>query len=136
MVQISSLLTIVGLATIGENPSFESKTAGVYTTARGLNGTRTMLTDPSGDILTIARGLQRVVALSEEPVDSGTFKQYVLMDAIGRNYNWSHGLTFRNNYVYVSSDIFVWRFPYTAGSKSTVDVSRLEEVVFNMGIFN
>jgi glucose/arabinose dehydrogenase len=55
------------------------------------------------------------------------------MDAFGRNYNWSHGLAFYNNYVYVSSDIFVWRFPYQAGSRRSVNPSALEEVVFNMG---
>jgi glucose/arabinose dehydrogenase len=136
MVRVTSFFTAIGIANfakIPENPHFASSTAGVYTTSRGLNGTRTLLTDPSGDILTIARGLQRIVALHEEPENSGTFTEHVLIDALGRNYNWSHGLTYRNNYVYVSSDIFVWRFPYTPGSRASVAVTNLEEVVFNMG---
>jgi glucose/arabinose dehydrogenase len=125
------LLPIVSAAV--EFATFVSNNASVYSIAQGLSGTRTLITDPAGDILTIARGLQHVVALYEDPPGSNDFKRQIILDGSGRNQNWTHGLVYRKNYLYVSSDIMVWRYPYTPGSRRLVDMSLQEEIIYNMG---
>lgn len=106
----------------------------VVPVAQGLNGTRTILFDRSnGDLITIARGLQQIVAIWETSTFSGEFQKSVIVDASKALLNLTHGLAIRGKYLYASSDVNLWRWPYQSGARSPIDVGSRELVVTNMG---
>jgi hypothetical protein len=114
--------------------NFVSDVANVYLVATKIIGTRTLLFDPSGDLLTVARGEQKVYALWENPASAnGEFDRAVILDCSGMNLNFTHGLAFNSGFIYVSSDRTVWRWPYTPGSRTRIRTADMKEVVWNMG---
>lgn len=117
-------------------PTLETKPGWtVVPVASNLNGTRTIVFDRlNGDLITIARGLQQIIVLWETSRFSGEFQRAVLIDgsSISPSLNLSHGLAIRNGYIYASSDINIWRWPYKSGARTLIDVNSKELVVFNM----
>jgi hypothetical protein len=74
----------------------------------GVNGTRQLIFDRSnGDLLTIARGIQRVVCIWE--TSPNQFQTAVILDGSNANpsFNFSHGINQRGKYIYVSSVCFL-----------------------------
>jgi hypothetical protein len=107
----------------------------VVPVASGLDGTRTLVVDRSnGDLITVARGIKQIVALWETGPFSGQFERAVLVDASAAapSLNLSHGLALRGNYIYASSDVNIWRWPYKTGERKTVNLDARETIVFNM----
>ena len=112
-----SFLILPLLVTCQDIP-FISRMGQVKYIARGITTGRTMLTDPSNNILIMARGSQSVYAFWEDPENSGLYKSVVILDGTGANMGFSHGLAYNDGYLYISSDTTVWRWRYDPARRS------------------
>ena len=88
---------------------FTSRIGELNYIAKDIATTRTLLTDPSGNLLTIARGSQSVYAFWE---DGNIFRSVIILDGSTANLGFSHGLAYYDGYLYISSDTTVWRWRY------------------------
>jgi hypothetical protein len=88
---------------------FESRIGELTYIAKDISTARTLLTDPSGNLLTIARGSQSVYAFWE---DGTIFRSMIILDGSTANLAFSHGLAYDDGYLYISSDTTVWRWRY------------------------
>ncbi|CAG8486391.1 11111_t:CDS:2 [Paraglomus brasilianum] len=94
--------------------------------ANGLAGARTLLVDPAGDILVLARDNKagQIMALWEDA--SGVVQQSVIVQA---NLDLSHGMAFYQGYLYASSDTTVYRWKYEAAQRTQVANMTTPEII-------
>ena len=116
--KLLSFLLLLPVIVLTQSVPFISRIGEVNYIARGISTPRTMLTDPSGNILVIARGSQLVYAFWEDPENSGLFKSLVILDGSNANLGFSHGLAYHDGYLYISSDTTVWRWRYDSSRRT------------------
>ncbi|KAI8812955.1 hypothetical protein BJ742DRAFT_790574 [Cladochytrium replicatum] len=86
---------------------------------RNVSGVRTILfDDATGDLLALARDLQSIVSIYEDPVGSNQYKSSTILSASGVGLN--HGMALRDGYVYASTPTQVIRWKYIARKESSI----------------
>jgi glucose/arabinose dehydrogenase len=93
----------------------------------GISGARTLAFDASGDLIILARGLNKIV--SAFPNTSGVMQTRTIVNASGLGL--THGMALDSGYLYASSDTTVYRWNYTAGQRA-LTTQPAETVVYNI----
>ncbi|CAG8581240.1 427_t:CDS:1 [Paraglomus occultum] len=115
--------------TVDPRPYPEGTTWAGYTSelyANGLPGARTLVVDPAGDILVLARdnAIGQIMSLWEDTL--GTVQKSVIVQA---NLGLNHGLALYQGYLYASSDTTVYRWKYNAAQRQPVANMTSPEIV-------
>jgi len=118
---LSLLILGVHSANFATTPPFFGQQ---YTT---MASPRALFLDPSGDILVLSRSGQAVIALTE--VENGDGTVSVVQNRIANTQGINHGLTFFQGYLYASSQVSVFRWPYVPGNRTLITTP--PEVVVN-----
>ncbi|KAI8916038.1 soluble quino protein glucose/sorbosone dehydrogenase [Gorgonomyces haynaldii] len=123
-------ILLTGLVLSQSDDSYTSVVTktGLVTTLRlsKISGARTLQFDASGDLLILARGLNKIVS---GWFSGDTMQTQTIVDAKGLNL--THGMALNQGYLYASSDVHVYRWPYTPGSRSLISTSP-QLVVYNI----
>ena len=134
ILKMVSLLLFAWLMTSCQSASVFDTAPGYKTQiiASGLSGSRSLVFDSNKGLLTIARTLQKIILIKESSFFSNSFDQVVLLDLSNAGLNLTHGLAYRDGYIYASSDVNIWRWAYTPGSRNALNPDSRQWVVRNM----
>ncbi|RKO99784.1 hypothetical protein CXG81DRAFT_27483 [Caulochytrium protostelioides] len=96
-----------------------------YNVARNFTGVRGMTLDPgSGDLLALSRSSQQVIAIWEDASDPTGFTNATILDVASLPGSpvlaLTHGLTYYQANLLVSSATDVYQFPYPSGSRKAI----------------
>lgn len=75
----------------------------------GVGGARTIISDPSGDILVLGRSINGVAVIYERENEDGTIDVVQTRIVNGEGLGLNHGLAFHNGFIYAPSSSTVYR---------------------------
>lgn len=92
---------------------------------------RALWVDPVGDLLILSRPNddETVQVVYETDNGDGTIDVVQQRLVTGQPFDLNHGLTYHNGFIYASSPTMVYRWPYTPGNRTQINVG--EEVVIS-----
>ena len=89
-----------------------------YQACSGILGARTIVIDDVGDILVLARGESAVYACYPEAHSSTGYNEVKILNAPAELL--THGLAYKDEWIYATSPDAVYRWPYTAGARAPI----------------
>ncbi|XP_035711688.1 uncharacterized protein LOC110852843 [Folsomia candida] len=120
IVFITLLVTAVNSQWFANPPFYASQ----YTTVGVARG---IITDPVGDLLILGRSLNGIAVVYERDNGDGTIDVVNQRIVVVNGLNLNHGVAYSNGYIYGGSARNIYRWPYTPGNRTQIDIG--EEIV-------